>query len=62
MGDKLNDSAHCTLCADALVRDRSYVGNSATRISVGGAQLCPTHDLAGPSSAYPVHVLAAIRS
>lgn len=59
MADKLNAGPHCTLCADQLVRDRNYIGNSATRVTVGAAQLCPTHDLAGPVTAYSVRVREA---
>lgn len=60
MADRLNTGPHCTLCADQLVRDRNYIGNSATRVTVGAAQVCPTHDLAGPRGAYSARVLEAI--
>lgn len=60
--DKLNTSDHCALCADDLVRSRSYQGNSATRIEVRGVKVCPVHDLGGAATAYPVNVRAAIEA
>jgi hypothetical protein len=60
MPDKLNNTQHCTMCADRLVQLRSYEGNSATRVEVNGVQVCAIHDLVGARAGYPVHVREAI--
>lgn len=58
---KFNPSAHCTLCARQLIRDRNYSDTSATRVlTVTGVRICPRHDLAGPVPAYPVRVVEAL--
>lgn len=57
----MNETPHCTLCADHLVRTRSYQGDSATRIIVNGVWICLAHDLIGAVAAYPAHIRDAVR-
>lgn len=60
MPDKLNRTTRCTMCADnRRALKLTPIHQTGSRVDLGDALICPTHDLGGPVQAYPRRVAAA---